>query len=110
MNLRLTDVFDAVGRKAIEPRGGRQGSGKCACIQQDLAFAVAANEMAKADGVVDGGPAMRVDWNGVADGNAGVEYAHSIIFENETMMLRRGDNCVKLGGIRPGSLGHGRVR
>ena len=56
--------------------------------------------MAEADGVIDGGPAVGVDWDGIADGDACVEDAHPFIFEDQRVVVRRGDDGVEFG--RPG--------
>ena len=102
MNLDVAHVFDAMRRQAIKPRSRRQGIREFAAIEQDLAFAIAADEVAEADGVVDRRPAMRVDRNRLAYRNVCVEHAHSIVFENQPVMFWRGDDGVELGGIRPG--------
>ena len=75
------------GRQSIHAAGGR-GFASVLLSNRMLPLAVAADEMAEADGVVDGGPAVRVDRDGVADGNACIEHAHLFIFEDEAMMLR----------------------
>lgn len=101
MNLDVADIFDAVRRQAIEPRGWRQRTRELAAIEKDVSIAVAADEMAETNGVVYGRPAMGVDWDGIADGNAGVEDAHPFIFEDEAVMPGRSDNGIEIEGPGP---------
>jgi hypothetical protein len=108
MDFGITDVFDAMRRQALEPVCWRQRHAESSAVEKDTAVAIAADEKAEHDGVVDGGPAMGMHWNGVADRDAGVENAHPIVFKNQPVMSRRGDERIEFGRIRPG--GHGRVR
>jgi len=110
VNLRIAHVFDAVRRERVQPSCRRQGRCKSPGVQQDLAFTIAANEMAESNRVVDGRPAMRVDRHRVADGNTSVQHAHSIVLEYQPVMFGRGDDGVELGGPGPRWLGHGLVR
>jgi hypothetical protein len=102
MNLSIADVFDTMRGKTIDPCGQRECVGETPAIEQDLAFAIAANEMAESDSVVDGGPAVGVDWNGIAHGNSCVEHAHAFILQYQLVMLRRCDNSVEFGRPGPG--------
>ena len=102
MNLDVADVFDAVRRQRIEPSGRRQRRNKCPAVEQDVALAIAADEMAESHGVVDGRPAVGVDRHGIADGDASVEHAHPIIFEDQGVVFRRGDDSVEFGRPGPG--------
>src|SRR5437868_5319009 len=99
MNLGITDVLDAMWREAIEPCGWGQGIGvrrNVAAVEHDVAFAIAADEVAEAHGVVDGGPAVGMDRHGIAYRNASVEDAYLFIFEDEAMVFGRGDDSVEL--------------
>jgi hypothetical protein len=57
--------------------------------------------MAEPDGVVDGRPAMRVDWNRVAYRNA-VSSTRLIVFENQAVMLCGAAMTASSSGDRPG--------
>jgi hypothetical protein len=39
---------------------------------------------------------MRVEWNGLARCDSGVEHANSFVFEQENVMLWRSDQSIKL--------------
>src|SRR5690348_6509144 len=85
--LDVADVFDAVGREAIQPSCRRQRCYETPAVEEDRSLAIAADEMAEGDGVVDAGPAMRVDGNRIAYRDAGVEDADPIVFEDKCMVL-----------------------
>ena len=87
-----------------------QGSRKGPAVEQDVALAIAADEMAEAHGVVDGGPAVCVDRHRVAYRDARIEDANLLILEDQPMMPGRGDDGVKFRGPGPRFVHYGLVR
>ena len=69
-----------------------------AAVEEDGPGGVAADEVAPAKDVVDGWPAVGVEWNGVAGRDGGVEDADGFVFENDGMVLRGGDDGVEVVG------------
>jgi hypothetical protein len=99
--MRRKAFYEIRGRRCQHPRHR-------AAIEQHVAFAIAPNEIAGRDGVVDGRPAMRVDRYNMAHRNSRIQHAHAIILEHQTVILRRRDHCVER--IRPRPRGFCRFR
>ena len=59
---------------------------------------MAPDEMAGADGVVNGGPVMRVDRHGIANR---VKNAHPLILEDQRVVFRCRDDGIQFGWPRP---------
>lgn len=67
-------------------------------IDEDGSGLIAADEVAPAKDVVDGGPAVGVERDGVARRNGGVEDADGIVFEEDGVIRGCGDHGVEVVG------------
>jgi hypothetical protein len=85
-------------RERLCPHSASNGGCKSsrAAVHNHISLAVAAHEIAPAQDVERGRPAMRVEWNGLARCDSGVEHANSFVFEQENVMPWRSDQSIKL--------------
>jgi hypothetical protein len=67
-----------------------------AAVHNHFSLAVAAQEIAPAQDVKSRRPAMRVEWDGLARRDGGVEHADPVVLEQKNVMLWRGDQSIKL--------------
>ena len=79
MNFFVADILHRVRRQVFDEPGGSHRRGVPA-VEQDVALAIAADEVAELNGGVDAGPAVGVDGDRIADGDAGVENSDAIVF------------------------------
>jgi hypothetical protein len=95
-------IFDAVGREWIEPLGrGKFGRGRSVtAVQENFIFMIAANEVAAAHDICQGGPTMGVHGNEITGRNMGMNHAHAIVFEKQSVVIGRSDEGVER--VRPG--------
>jgi hypothetical protein len=106
MNVGGADVLDGV--RWIRRRPDSAGAGfVLSAVEFDVAVGIAANHVRATEDVLHSGPAVSVDWNKCTGWDEDVEDADVFVFEDESVEVGRGDECVERGGPGWGGSRHG---
>lgn len=99
----VADIFDGVRRKRRRPLHGRLTGRRAGgtAIEEQISFGVASEEIALLDHVDSAGPAMRMNGHERARRDARFNHAYAIIFEEQFVMIRRGNERVERIWPRP---------
>src|SRR5262249_36500799 len=90
--LNVADVLGRVWRERFGPRnfGGPKWCAGDSSVKRDVPIAVATDEVRAALHVLDAWPAMGVDRCGRPNWDVGLEHTHSVVLEQDPMILRCG--------------------